>query len=283
MNPFNVTLLQPPGFIHSLALKEAADYIHATISACGYRSARTVNFIASDAFNIIFCAHLLKEEHIRKIPPDSIIFNSEALEDPHERQFYSTAYPRILEQFFVWDYSTRNLSHIPHDHKAVIPFLHCAALKRPDIPRQAGTELLFYGRINARRRAILDELQQRGVPLRVLSGEYDRARDVKIMSAWAVLNLHKTDDTRAFEPIRCFYPLINDVPVISEEVMDASADAFRSSVFFYHRSSLLDEISALHGGRGFADRSRLMLAEFKRQDPLPSVAAAIEQFLARAA
>lgn len=280
--PFNVTLIQPPGFIHSLALKEAADYVHASIEACGHRAMRSVNLVASDAYNVIFCAHLLKGELISMIPPDTIIFNSEALEDRDERRFYSAAYPGILERFFVWDYSSRNLPLIPHDNKVVIPFLHCEKLKRTDIVRAPGSALLFYGRINERRKAILDDLQRRGVPVRVLFGEYDRQRDVHMLGAWAVLNLHKTDQTRAFEPIRCFYPLINEVPVISEWASDESAAPFRESVFFTGHGSLVEDIVSLYRDRAdFDARSRGMLAEFKKRNPLPSVAWAIEQFLCR--
>jgi hypothetical protein len=54
--PFNVTLLHPAGFIHALALKEAADYLHATLNACGYRAVRTVNHVAGDAVNISYHA-----------------------------------------------------------------------------------------------------------------------------------------------------------------------------------------------------------------------------------
>lgn len=280
--PFNVTLIQPPGFVHSLALKEAADYVHATIEGCGYRAVRSVNFVANDAHNVMFCAHLLRGELIAKISPDTIIFNSEALEDPEERRFYQSSYPRMLEQFFVWDYSARNLPLIPHDHKAVIPFLYCEKLKRIDIARAAGTSLLFYGRINERRKALLDELRRRGVPVQILSGEYDRQRDIQMLAARAVLNLHKTDATSTFESIRCFYPLINDVPVISEAASDESAVAFEETVFFARRNSLVEDIVALCSDpAAFDARSKKMLEVFKERDPLPAVAAAIERFLSR--
>jgi hypothetical protein len=279
--PFNITLLHPAGFNHSLALKEAADYLHAIIAASGYRSYRTTNHIVGDAYNVIFCAHLLKG-NIGRIPRDSIVFNSEALEDAAEAQFYSDGYRDILGRFFVWDYSSRNLPLIPHGDKAVIPFFHCASLRRSGIARIPGPGLLFYGRLTERRKTILNDLRRHGVPVQVVFGEYETPRDVHMLGAWAVLNLHKHDDTRTFEPIRCFYPLINDVPVISEAASDASAEAFENSVFFFDSSALVGGISALYHNRAlFEERSRGMLAEFKRKDPLPMMMAAIEQFLAR--
>ena len=279
---FNVMLVQPPGFIHSLALKEAADYVHATLVACGFPSMRSNNHVAHDAYNVIFCAHLLTGDDLGRIPTDSIVFNSEALEDTHEKHFYSAAYPQLLGRFFVWDYSHRNLPLISHDHKAVIPFLYCEALKRAGMPRRPGPDLLFYGRITERRANLLNDLQRRGIPVRVICGEYGHARDEHLFSCWAVLNLHKNDDTLAFEPIRCFYPLINDIPVISEAVNDASAEHFDESMFFFDRPSLVDRIVELYGNRAeVEERSRSMLAAFRNKNALPAVTAAVEKFLQR--
>jgi hypothetical protein len=278
--PFNVTLIQPPAFIHSLALKEAADYVHATLGSCGYSSNRSVNTVSEDAFNILFCAHLLDGEQILKIPPDSIIFNSEQLEDDSERRHYSVAYRELLDRMFVWDYSFRNLPLIPHDGKSIIPFLHCESLKRSNIPRRHGTSLLFYGRITPRRVSILQDLERNGIPVQIMFGKYDRERDVEMLRARAVLNLHKNDETEAFEPIRCFCPLINEVPVISESASDPASAAFSDSVFFFDRAALTQEVKTLFDDpAAFQERSCRMLAEFRKKDPLPAVGAAVEAFL----
>jgi hypothetical protein len=103
-----------------------------------------------------------------------------------------------------------------------------------------------------------------------------------MLRSWAVLNLHKSNETVAFEPIRCFYPLINDVPVISEDVTDASADAFRDSVFFFARASLVDGVCDLYRNPvSFGNRAATMLHAFKQESPLPQIASAVGQFLER--
>ncbi len=105
-------------------------------------------------------------------------------------------------------------------------------------------------------------------------------RDAKMLRSWAVLNLHKTDTVSTFEPIRCFYPLINDVPVISEDVDDASADGFRDSVFFFERVSLVSGIKALYENQAlFHERSAKMLPAFEAKSGLAEVTAAVSQFL----
>lgn len=280
--PFNVTLIVQPGYVHSLALKEAADYLHATITACGYKSMRTINHLSKETYNIILCAHMLVREDISEIPPDTIIFNSEQLEDADGWQFESGVYQEILNRFFIWDYSPSNLSKIRHENKCLIPFLYCRKLLRTDISREKGRSLLFYGALTPRREMILDSLKVGGVPVEVLFGQYDFQRDRQMLRSWAVLNLHKEDVALAFEPIRCFYPLINGVPVISEDVDDPSAEAFRKSIFFFDKASLIDGVRNLYGNpKWFADKSREMLRAFQQTSALPDVAAAIESFLSR--
>lgn len=279
---FNVTLIHPQGYVHSLALKEAADYLDATLRACGYRSARTENHVSAAAYNIIFCSHLLSPQQFAMIPSDSIIFNSEQLEDTAGWHMGDGTYPDLLSRFFVWDYSSRNLARVPHPNKCVIPFLYCRELMRADVARERGLSLLFYGAVTPRRQRILEKLQWSGVPVQAVFGEYADQRDLKMLRSWAVLNLHKDENAAAFEPIRCFYPLINAVPVISEDVSDPSADDFRDSVFFFDAASFTDAVIDLYRNQGmFGARSGEMLDAFRWKSPLPAVAEAVHSFLRR--
>jgi hypothetical protein len=280
--PFNVTVIHPQGYPHALGLKEAADYVTAVLRACGFASARTINQLAENAHNVVFCAHLLPREQVAKLPQDSIIFNSEQLDDVAGGHFRSGVYRELLQRFFIWDYSPRNLPRVPHDNKCVIPFLYCADLVRADIARVPGDTLLFYGSMTARRQRILEDLRRRGVRVDGLFGEYGDGRDLKIARSWAVLNIHKSDTAVAFEPIRCFYPLINGVPVISEDVSDESTLPFRDSMFFLDQLSFVDRVAALYeDAHTFRDQSRSMLAAFKRTSPAAEVMHAVGRFLER--
>lgn len=277
--PFNVTLIQPPGYVHARALAEAATYLHWALSACGRPAALTTNQFGPNAVNVLLCAHLLPDATLAKIPPDSIVFNSEQLDDPASRCPNHEGYRQVLDRCFVWDYSQANLFEVPHERKAVVPFGYCDALRRRDLRREAGDTLLFYGSASPRRREIVRALEAAGIPVTWLFGEYGGERDAKMLRCWAVLNLHKCDDTSTFEPIRCFYPLINDVPVISEEVDDATANGFRSSMYFFDAHSLVEGVTRLYAdGYEFRRASSAMLAEFRRQSPLAGMSAAIEGF-----
>jgi len=282
MKPLNVTTVVPPWNVHALALKEAADYLHEVIKQCGFRSIRSINTLSDECHNIICCAHLLSADQIKKIPPDSIIFNSEPLDDPEERRHFSDAYAAVLQSHYIWDYSSLNLPRIGHDRTSVIPFLGCAALRRTDVVRTEGSAILFYGRLTPRREHLLNQLRGCGVPLRVMVGKYAEERDAAMFGCRAVLNLHKTDVGHAFESIRCFYPLINGVPVISEITTDPASAAFADSVFFFDQASLALKIRALYDDpEHFRARSRSMCAAFQRKDPVPAMTAAIEEYRRR--
>ncbi len=278
---FNITLIQPPGYNHSLALKEAAEYLHFMLIACGYESRLSFNRILDDAYNIVFCAHLLDHDDIKHIPADSIIFNSEQLEDIDGVHFASGAYGKMLDRFYVWDYSPANLSKIRHDRKSVIPFWYCGDLVRSNPKRKEGSSLLFYGWITERRKIILDELQRNGISVDVVREQYEFHRDVKMFGSWAVLNLHKLDGVIAFEPIRCFYPLINGIPVISEEaVSDPTADAFRDSMFFFGKEAMIEGIINLYNDqKTFLRLSQEQARNFQKKSPKSHILSATEGFL----
>ena len=114
-----------------------------------------------------------------------------------------------------------------------------------------------------------------------MHGMYDAQRDAEMFATWAVLNLHKTDDNGVFEPIRCFYPLTNRVPVISEEVRgDAMADEFRDSMFFFDRPDFADRILALYDDdRAFAEKTAQQFRNFESKSAQTSIRAAVERYL----
>jgi len=269
---FNVTLVEPDGYVHAQALAEAVEYLAVMLEACGQTVRRTRNHIERGAHNVVLCSHLLGDAHIAQLPADTILFNSEPLAEA------SPAYLAALARFWVWDYAYGNLPRIPHARVAVISFLFAAALVRSNA-REPGDALLFYGSLTERRRAILADVRARGVPIEVVFGEYGPERDRRMFRCRAVLNLHKAKEPSVFEPIRCFYPLINGVPVISEHVAgEPIADAFRPSVAFCSEEMLVDDIVRWWGAPAdLAARA----AQFASTTALPEIERAVAAYLAR--
>jgi hypothetical protein len=279
--PFNVTLIQPQGYIFSAALKEAAEYLCAMLQQCGFDAQLSTNELRPGAYNVILCAHLLGASDLPRIPRDSIVFNSEPLGKGDHWHFASDTYSRILARFHVWDYAERNLARIDHARKDTIPFWYCRQLVRTRSPARRLRSLLFYGAPTPWRRALLSEIAAKGIEVKFMHGMYDAQRDAEMFAAWAVLNLHKTDDNGVFEPIRCFYPLTNRVPVISEEVRgDATADEFRDSMFFFDRQTMADRILALYDDdRAFAEQTAAQARNFESKSAQGYVRAAAQRFL----
>lgn len=278
---FNVTLIHPEGYIFSLALKEAAEYLCAMLRQCGFDARFSMNQFRHGEHNVILCAHLLGAGDLSRIPRDSLVFNSEPLGKGDQWHFASDTYSRILAQFHVWDYADRNLARIEHARKDTIPFWYCRELVRTRTPARRSRSLLFYGAPTPRRRTVLSAIAAKGVEVKFMHGMYDAQRDAEMFDAWAVLNLHKTDDDTVFEPIRCFYPLTNRVPVISEEVRgDAMADAFRDSMFFLDRPDFADRILALYDDdRAFAEKTAEQFRNFESKSARSCILAAVARYL----
>jgi hypothetical protein len=234
---FNVTLIQPNDYIHSLALLEAAEYINIRINQCGYESALTKNHLDPNRANIVVCGHLIPEE-LLKIDSKLIIFNSEQL--PEDSVWTSPHYRSLLDKNYVWDYSPANLLKMKHGNTQLINFYYCDQLSRLEIKKPAKYDLVFYGSINERRKKILDAISKGGLRIKVVFGAYGGDRDALISESRAVLNLHYYD-SQIFQQIRAFYPLINRIPIISENYPLKSAPDIYKDVIFLNGEEPIEE------------------------------------------
>lgn len=227
----NVCLLQPSGYIHSMALLEAAEYVHYKCIALGHQSELAINKYGKDNLNIIFGAHI-SPANTPKFPKSTVIFNTEQLTE--NSTWINQAYKDMLLKHYVWDYSSTNLALIEHTNKSLIEFYYEKKLLR--IPaNHKNIDLLFYGSLNDRRIKILKALEQKGLHIKVATNLYGKERDALLSQSLAVLNLHYYD-SQIFQQIRCFYPLINNIPVISEDYPPRSAPDVFSKVIFTPKS-----------------------------------------------
>lgn len=220
--------MQPVGYIHALALLEAAEYCMHEIRLLGYESRLTKNRLIHDGVNIVFGAHIKPETHL-DLPKNIIIFNTEQL--PEDSQWVNNDYKKILEDHYVWDYSTVNHHLIAHQNKSLINFFYDQDLCRIPISDHKEWDLIFYGSINDRRKKILDSLTAKGLKIKSVFGLYGPERDRLIGQSRAVLNLHYYD-SQILQQIRIFYPLINKIPVISENFPEKSAPKSYGSFLF---------------------------------------------------
>ena len=79
--------------------------------------------------------------------------------------------------------------------------------------------------------------------IKILDGSecwnYGFNRDLSIAQSIATLNIHKTNKISKFQSVRCFYSLINNVPVITQKFqISDSQDFYKESV------NILDDLSS---------------------------------------
>lgn len=224
----NVCLLQPSGYIHALALLEAAEFVTEKSILAGYRATLNRNRLPAGGLNIVFGAHIRPQES-SAYPPNTVIFNTEQI--PEKSVWISSQYKNCLDRHFVWDYSPLNLAALGHHRAQQVNFYHVEKLRRVIRDQPPEYDLIFYGSINDRRKKILEKLRSRGLKILTVFGLYGPERDALLGKARAVLNLHFYE-SQIFQQIRAFYALSNDIPVISENFPADSAPDIYGEVIF---------------------------------------------------
>ena len=170
-----------------------------------------------DGTNIYFFAHLLSPPDVAAMPPGSIIYNLEQIFE--QSPWLTPSYRSLLARFTVWDYSRRNLADIgvfaDPRRLHLVPIGYMPQLSAiPPAPVE-DIDVLFYGAVNPRRRAILGELERSGLRVRIGRDLRGAERDQQIARARIVLNQH-VYPTAVFEIVRVSYLLANAKAVVAE-------------------------------------------------------------------
>jgi hypothetical protein len=204
----------PEGYVHSLCFQELALLLKSSLNSAGIQCDISANRLAKDRINVILGYHLLRfDEQLlrcRYIP-----YQLEQLDT--KEGWYSENIKRLLENAFdVWDYSKENIrflrelhieaKHLPIGYHESLELIRHAPCKDIDI--------LFYGSVGDRRKAILDRLMDIA-NVKALFGVYGKQRDEAISRARMVLNIHHYS-TKIFEAPRISYLLNNRCFVVSE-------------------------------------------------------------------
>jgi hypothetical protein len=224
----NICLMQPPGYIHALALLEAAEYVTEKCILAGYQAGLSKNRLLPSGLNIVFGAHISPQESAA-YPPNTVIFNTEQI--PEKSVWINSQYKNCLDRHFVWDYSPFNIAALGHQRAQLVNFSHVEKLHRIVPDQKPEYDLIFYGSMNDRRKKIIEALRARGLKILTVFGLYGAERDALLGKARAVLNLHFYE-SQIFQQVRAFYALSNGIPVISENFPEASAPGLYSEVIF---------------------------------------------------
>ena len=231
---YNLSIISPKTWIHHSAVNEVVLYFYFMIKKKADVQI-SFNKIDFDRINIIFFAWNLPKDVV--LPKNSIIFQSEDLDKSTEWIFEGekgTKYLNFLNKHKLIDYAEFNLQSniINHQNKKFLPLLYCEDLKFK-FNREKKDFLLFYGALTEHRKKFLKKLDKYNIKILDASEcwNYGYYRDLAIAESLAVLNLHKTEAISKFQSVRCFYSLINNVPVITQKFQFSKGqDWYKNSV-----------------------------------------------------
>ena len=212
---FEITILQPDNYIHSLAFAEIMESLAYGFNALGHKVRLTRNHISTTCPTIILGANLLQPQHIAELPRQAIVYNLEQITP--SSPWMTPEWIKSLQGRLVWEYSERNMPYWQEHkvHAAHVPIGYAPSLTRIDRTVERDIDVVFYGSVNARRSRVLDTLKSHNLRVAQLSGVYGAQRDAIIARSKIALNIHYYVPN-IFEVVRASYLVANSVPVLSE-------------------------------------------------------------------
>ena len=212
-----LVVVRPPGTPEPHSIKEVVTSLFYALQSLGCTIDIQENEPVPDGTNIFFRAHLLPLARLSEVPRGSIIYNFEQISN--QSPWIGPVYRTLLSEFTVWDYSRRNLDAIASiaDRRRLhlVPIGYMPQLTQIPRAQTEDIDVFFYGTLNQRRSAILLELEETGLRVRVEARTRGIARDTLISRAKVVLNLH-FHPTAIFEIVRVSYLLANRKAVVGE-------------------------------------------------------------------
>jgi hypothetical protein len=268
--PVHIVVVQPTGYIHSLGLLDPARYLRYQLRRFGAEVSLGKNRLREDALNVVFGAHLGFDPALRKRHA-CVFVNLEQLGGGGAT--VRPEYLDLLHSSGVADYDPANLAAYGANPADVplLPLLHAPYLVYPDtLPLEARPiDLLFFGSMNARRRAYIDRIESAGVEVTLFDHPvYGPERDAFIRQSKAVLNCHFYPAAR-FEQVRSQHCLSLGTPVISERRPGSVAPrAFEDSVYWLDEAFPETFFRERFATTAFLNEARQRLQAWQLHDPI---------------
>jgi len=256
---FTVVVVRPPGYRYSDCFREVSETVAHGLRALGHEVETTENKFRHNTKHIVFGAHLLSGDST--LPPGSILYNLEQVAGGNIGDM-----PILAGHYAVWDYAKPNCDEWA---KRRIQAVHVPIGYSPQMTRiEPSTEdidVLFYGSMNRRRGAILEQLAKLGLNVYVRFDAYGAELDALIARAKVILNVHFYE-SKIFEIVRVGYALANRKAVVSETSVD-DYDALKDGIKSVPYLALVDACIEL--ARDDVKRRELAAAGFAAFGTIP--------------
>ncbi len=237
----HLTIVQPERYVHSLGFLDTADYLQHWLEARGVMVTLAKNRLRHDAVNIVFGAHLGMQPEWLEPRYCAFFFNLEQIGQGGAS--ISPAYQALLRSGPVIDYHPLNVASYRSSATSVplVPFLNAPYLNPTEAVidwKERPIDLLFFGSVNAERKAFLKRVEQAGWDVAVFdSPTYYAERDAYVRQAKAVINTSFYASAR-FEQVRAFNVLSQGTAFISYlQPGQQVAEEFRDHVFWVDDAS----------------------------------------------
>lgn len=199
-------------------MTEAAICLRDAIRAAGYPCEHRVNTIDPAAYSIVLNAFPDLEGRLEHLDRKRCaIFNFEQLGS--SSSLAGPAYRQWLADWLVLDYHASNVALLREENGAAQQVLELPIVPSPSLaggPLQDKTvDVLFYGTMSDRRRAVLNALQERGLSVEVVAGAYGQELAPAVRRARLVLHIHYYSNS-LFPIARVLQPVMQGVPVVCE-------------------------------------------------------------------
>lgn len=220
---FCFLVVAPPGWQHAGMYAELVETLVRAARRAGHHGTASVNTPDPSSINVLINPHMLPAEAAGRLPRDTVLYNLEHIEP--DTWDWAPSLKSFLERFETWDYNRENLARL----KGICPRAFWLPLgSEPEMTRipkasPQDIDVLFYGYVNDRRRAVLEAIAARGLVVAAPFGVYGRTRDALISRAKVVINIHQVEG-RVIEMVRVSYLLANRKAVVTEG--SAGMDAF---------------------------------------------------------
>ena len=276
-----VWIVSPAGYTHSRCFEDVARGLSEGFAELGFYAPVVTQRDQIAGRAVVLGANLLAKSG-QPPPADAILYNLEQVQTG--TTWMTPQYVDLLKGHAVWDYSARNIEALGGQGIAAslcgigyTPGLtHIAPAPVQDI------DVLFFGSMNPRRRAVLQDLIARGVRVVAVFDVYGAERDALIARSRIVINLHFYE-AQVFEIVRVSHLLANRICVVSESGLDLALEApFRQGIAFAPYESLVQTCLEL-----LADpKRRAALATagheaFRARPQAPMLRAALDALSAR--
>jgi len=221
---FAVTVVSPPGYLHSAVFAEIAEALHTSLLALGHDSVLTTEGQLPGRQHIVLGSNLLTS-YALPLAPDAILYNLEQVQRGSD--WISPQMIDLFRRYTVWDYSEQNaaaLATLGISVARVLPIGYARALTRIAPAPVADIDVLFFGSMCERRQQVIRRMGELGLKVETVFGVYGAARDAMIARAKLVLNVHYYE-AKVLEMVRISYLLANRCAVVSEHSSDPAEDA----------------------------------------------------------